>query len=128
MSEQPREDLEEMTMRAEAGQTPLGEETRPVAGGAGAVDIAWRVEGDDPERYLDLEASLDRFRDLAAEALRREGIMVDRVPVTIMLNPVIDTRGQVSDPEAVRAYDVVSNVWELGEWKVPAQPGEKRGA
>jgi hypothetical protein len=59
--------------------------SRKVCQAMATFDYNWWVEGTEPPRYLDLDARLTKFQELVNEALSREQLDVQTVPVTLML-------------------------------------------
>jgi hypothetical protein len=81
-------------------------------------DYKWWVEGTEPPRYLDLDASLAKFQELVNEALSREQLDVQTVPVTLMLARTISYHGKLASELPPQAAMLIRSIWEEGYWQV----------
>lgn len=89
-------------------------------------DIKWWLDGTEPPRYLDLDASLAKFRELVEDALRREQLDVKVVPATVVLSRTISYHGRLAGEISPRAANLVSAIWEEGYWQV-FEPSDESG-
>ncbi len=87
-------------------------------------ELKWWLDGTEPPRYLDLDASLAKFQELVSDALRREQIDVNVVPATVVLSRTISYHGRLAAELPPRAANLVSAIWEEGYWQVFEPPGE----
>jgi len=86
-------------------------------------DCKWWFEGTEP-RYLDLDASLAKFCDLVNEALQREQLSANSIPVTIMLSRTVSFHGRLAVEIPHQVADLVAAIWEEGNWQVFESTGE----
>lgn len=87
-------------------------------------EFKWWLDGTEPPRYLDLDASLAKFRELVDDALRREQLDVNVVPATVMLSRTISFHGRLAEEISPQAANLVSAIWEEGYWQVFEPSGE----
>lgn len=91
---------------------------RKVREAMATFDFKWWLEGTQPPRYLDLDASLAKFREQVNDALSREQLDVKVVPVTLMLARTVSYHGRIADEISPRAAELVRAIWQEGHWQV----------
>jgi hypothetical protein len=85
------------------------------------ITITWKIEGLSADVAVDMDASIRRFQALATEALARDGLGGESVPVTCKIASYIASEPEPEDSAAVRAAQVVYQVWHEGAWVIAAE-------
>jgi hypothetical protein len=85
------------------------------------ITIIWKIEGLSADAAVDLDASIRKFQSLATEALTREGLNGELVPVTCKVASYIASEPEPEDSAAVRAAQVVYQVWHEGAWVIASE-------
>ena len=85
------------------------------------ITIIWKIEGLSADAAVDLDASIRKFQSLATEALTCEGLNGDQFPVTCKVASYIASEPEPEDSAAVRAAQVVYQVWHEGAWVIASE-------